>query len=645
MSWHPREVAIGGITGMVGTILGVASVVGLRSDLGWASGLMVGGAVGGLGSWLAAKRVLREATACLAALGNDSDGPERGGHGSDGGESLPVLGSEAFDAWIAHLHRVLEHFRQIRSEHAGALRLARQLQAAMIGPEGANGSSARSDPDREGTVQSLRILLDQFRQAVVPINRDLSALQEANERVASGAQDQSEAVSRTATSVEALSDRIDRIAQHASEAADACERARHEAHQGLDQVHSVIDGVDRLLTRTEANGRKVRRLEDRSTEIGAIVDLIRGISSRTDMLALNATIESIRAGEHGRGFAVIAEEIRKLAERTAGATREISTLVEAIQSDAQESIQALGEEQVQMQGESQRLRETGCSLERISQVAERSARLVEGISRSTRDQVLTTQELVPHHAANLRGDPSDRGANHPGPRVHPGLEAIMRALATTGRRRSDSGLDRPADGRGSPSDRRIATVLDPRARTRSGRWIGAVRPRIRLRPARPSAPRNGERAIAMRSPSQPLSTASSLADRLHVLADVWQNVTTDVAGRPIPISELDTLRDRLNELTEEAEAGGQEGLAAALRRIALLSEVWECLESEPDPPEAADDVAEFCLDAMQRLAGYSWACADSGDDGVVEGILRRSDERWGNYLSPLDPTNAGPSRR
>ena len=197
---------------MVGAILGVGSVVGLRSDLGWAIGLLAGGAVGGLGSWLAAKRVLREATACLVALGNDGDRPEEGGHGSDGGGSLPVLGSEAFDAWIAHLHRVLEHFKQIRSEHAGALRLARQLQAAMIGPEGANNSSARSDPERDGTVQSLRILLDQFRQAGVPINRDLSALEEANERVASGAQDQSEAVSRTATSVEALSDRIDRIA-------------------------------------------------------------------------------------------------------------------------------------------------------------------------------------------------------------------------------------------------------------------------------------------------------------------------------------------------------------------------------------------------------------------------------------------------
>jgi hypothetical protein len=135
-------------------------------------------------------------------------------------------------------------------------------------------------------------------------------------------------------------------------------------------------------------------LEDRSSEIGVIVELIRGISSRTDMLALNATIESIRAGEHGRGFAIIAEEIRKLAERTAAATREIGTLVEAIQADTQESIRGLGEEQAETQRESHRIRETGSSLARISQVVEKSARLVEGISRSTNDQVVTTQELV-----------------------------------------------------------------------------------------------------------------------------------------------------------------------------------------------------------------------------------------------------------
>ena len=136
------------------------------------------------------------------------------------------------------------------------------------------------------------------------------------------------------------------------------------------------------------------RLEDRSNEIGTIIDLIRGISSRTDMLALNATIESVRAGEHGRGFAVVAEEIRKLAERTATATRDIGTIVEAIQADTRESTRALGEEQAEMKRESERVRVTGSSLERISQVADHSARLAEGISRSTNDQVLATQDLV-----------------------------------------------------------------------------------------------------------------------------------------------------------------------------------------------------------------------------------------------------------
>ena len=183
-----------------------------------------------------------------------------------------------------------------------------------------------------------------------------------------------------------ISDRIDRISQNADDAAKACENVRHEARRGLDQVHTVIEGMDRLRSRVDVNRRKASRLGDRSVEIGTIVELISGISGRTDMLALNATIESVRAGEHGRGFAVIAEEIRKLAERTADATREIGTLVEAIQVDTHESIQALGEEQTEMEQEARRVHEAGSALDRISAVAEHSARLVDGISRSANDQ-------------------------------------------------------------------------------------------------------------------------------------------------------------------------------------------------------------------------------------------------------------------
>jgi twitching motility protein PilJ len=237
-------------------------------------------------------------------------------------------------------------------------------------------------------------VLDAIRRTAALLLREAEALQEVNKKMASGAADQSDTVDRTTTTVEALSDKIDRIAQNAEDAAEACVKARHEASRGLEQLHTVIEGMDRLRSQVEASGRKARRLGDRSQEIGAIVELIRGISSRTDMLALNATIESVRAGEHGRGFAVVAEEIRKLAERTAAATREIGTLVEAIQADTHESIRALSEEQTQMDQELHRVRDAGTALERISEVAEHSARLVEGISRSTNDQVLATQDLV-----------------------------------------------------------------------------------------------------------------------------------------------------------------------------------------------------------------------------------------------------------
>jgi methyl-accepting chemotaxis protein len=201
-------------------------------------------------------------------------------------------------------------------------------------------------------------------------------------------------VLHTTNTVEALSSKIDQISQSAEEAAEAGERMRQEARGGLERIHQIVAGMDRLRSHVEANGRKARRLGDRSEEIGTIVELISGISSRTDMLALNATIESVRAGEHGRGFAVVAEEIRKLAERTATATREIGTLVEAIQADAHESIRALGEEQSEMEEEARRVHEAGAALGRIGDFAERTAGLADGISQSANDQVLATQELV-----------------------------------------------------------------------------------------------------------------------------------------------------------------------------------------------------------------------------------------------------------
>jgi twitching motility protein PilJ len=334
---------------------------------------------GGIAASVGVRGILRQAASNVAVLAQSD--PSAG--------QVPGLDHGEFDAELSHLQEILARARQLQQDFARAERTAKLFWVSMNGQTQANGEVALADVGAK-----LPAVLDRLRQTAVIIHRDASSLEELNERVATGAADQSDAVARTASAVEALSEKIDRISMNAEEAAQACERARNEARQGLEQVHSVIEGMDRLLARIEANSRKTKRLEDRSNEIGIIVDLIRGITSRTDMLALNATIESVRAGEHGRGFAVVAEEIRKLAERSATATREIGTIVEAIQADTHESILALGEEQSEMRRESERIRETGSALERISQVSEQSARLVEGISRSTNDQVVATQDLV-----------------------------------------------------------------------------------------------------------------------------------------------------------------------------------------------------------------------------------------------------------
>jgi twitching motility protein PilJ len=375
----PRQqiLALGLTTGVAGAAFTLVLAAWLGINLGASLGLLLAAASGGAGA-LATARVLERAV-CDHLTAADPQG-----WGLPATEPPPVGG-----ALGETLHLVREALRREKQARAEVDEIGRRARAFWAAVHGQAGAPAPAD-----TKACVDGFLDLFRQTAEVLVRYAATLEEANERMASGAVDQTETVARTTSTVEDLSEKIDRISQNAENATGACERTRQEARLGLEQVHRVVEGMEKLRAQIEANGHKAKRLGDRSVEIGTIVELIRGISSRTDMLALNATIESVRAGEHGRGFAVVAEEIRKLAERTATATRDIGTLVEAIQADTHASIRALVEEQNEMEQEAQRVREAGAALERISQVAEQSAQLVDGISRSTNDQVAAAQELV-----------------------------------------------------------------------------------------------------------------------------------------------------------------------------------------------------------------------------------------------------------
>jgi chemotaxis protein histidine kinase CheA/ActR/RegA family two-component response regulator len=138
--------------------------------------------------------------------------------------------------------------------------------------------------------------------------------------------------------------------------------------------------------------------------------------------------------------------------------------------------------------------------------------------------------------------------------------------------------------------------------------------------------------------SAPTATPS-LADRLEALVGFWQGARHDAETRATSPSSPTTFRYGLNDIASEADAADLAGLAQALRRVALLTEVWECLRAEPDQTEAASQLADFCERALEGLAFGR----RSGEREVCEAILRESDERWGDYLRVVDPINDGQS--
>ncbi len=265
---------------------------------------------------------------------------------------------------------------------------------------------ARLNPDVSGDDQlaatrrsdALRTALSRLvRSAAKDVGRILTfgddIVQSAND-THWGAQEQARTVARTVESVEQLSGNIDRVASNAEAASNAATEVSDAAARGLELVRELIRGMDRIRANVEVGTRKVLSLGDRSREIGSIVETMTAISSRADILALNASIEAVRAGQEGRGFAVVAEEVRKLAERTASASREITGLVESIQLETQDTISTMADERSQVQQEVLRVNEAGVTLEHISRTSTDSADRAREISQATTEQLCGTQNIV-----------------------------------------------------------------------------------------------------------------------------------------------------------------------------------------------------------------------------------------------------------
>jgi methyl-accepting chemotaxis protein len=205
---------------------------------------------------------------------------------------------------------------------------------------------------------------------------------------------QSVHIKDAAHAISEVSGVMSKVAQNANQAAEGARTAAQSADIGEEKVKLTVKGMQKIKESSAQSIHKIQDLGARSAEIGKIVSVIDEIASQTNLLALNAAIEAARAGEQGRGFAVVSDEVRKLAERTATATKEISELIGGVQISVQETTQVLMAGSSDVTEGYNRALEAGKALEDILKVVSEVNTQVNQISSSSTNVYSTTEKLV-----------------------------------------------------------------------------------------------------------------------------------------------------------------------------------------------------------------------------------------------------------
>ncbi len=249
------------------------------------------------------------------------------------------------------------------------------------------------------TVEELRGLVGRVTNTAEQVTSASNTAQNISTELLEASHKQSRDIQETGQAVLEMAVQITDVSKSASESAEVARQSVTAAEQGSRAVENAIKGMTEIREQIQETSKRIKRLGESSQEIGEITELISDITEQTNVLALNAAIQAASAGEAGRGFSVVAEEVQRLAERSGEATKQIGALVRTIQTDTHDAVAAM-EKSTQGVVEGAKLSDAaGAALSDIRRVSNRLAELIQGISSATEQQATSANGV----AQNIQG--------------------------------------------------------------------------------------------------------------------------------------------------------------------------------------------------------------------------------------------------